>query len=960
MRVLRELLEYRIISKGIMLGTIRGNPGRRSLFFYPCHKKTGDECFFVKESPRGSLCYYLPNDSTYWEGASNVCARVGGWMATIQSREEMDVIADELTDMDWAVAWIGAYRTQENWYWVFSSDESAESELCQTASNFVGRFNEVLVYGDQCLVVPRNTNVTWYEARDHCANMGASLATIDSEGIQNRLISGAPGTSENTFVSGFWVGLTRIKWNWSLGERKSEVVTRTFWADGKPASGSTVTMDNVGRSKHLWVDRNSEETHHVICELAISIDYNNLPPFELMVTGLQGNGSLVTFDAGSDVSNQAISEATPAIPTTAVLPTFIRSTMTTTTRPDISIQTISEATSTLPSTAILTTTLHSTTTTTPKSTTRTTPPTPSSTTRTLNEITSAVVTRGDVIGDETGGDGTGEETEGDGTGGEGTGGEGTGGDGTRGEGIGGDGDRTGEGTGGDGSNSGMEGYTTERFQEVDVTQAGPPDIGITFVQEWCDMIDIVFIVDPNMNETDFAEFKSSIIRIVTNMVISDECFRLAVMVGDQLQISFKDNIGTTKQRLMQRISARLFQSGRESFDLANILSYLEDKLYTSEHVSRSSARKLSTMSIVTTFDQVDVDAARQEADTVKNSGIILSAIATNDEVYSQMLGIVSTPKEESLLLSEVNEKNIVQVLLKVVQLQLHSEPRVQQTEPLIKETTESHITTRSSNQVDTTVAHGNSEGGDGTGESTGEGKVGDGTRDGTEVLTSKATTGGVQSTSTTTHIPLTDSAQRTTHSMQDSTSGGFTDSMTTDWDVLDNSSQSNTTIGAPNEIKPSGQVGSEVDVITITLVVVCVVLLIFIVFVVVFAIRTYRKRRNALFGDNTSQLRLAADFSRVRRESTTSIASHDSNVSLPGYETISTPWGSMKNAVTKGMNRVPKKITRTTMRSTEPSNTMFYNSWGLPQDSMTNSIRVSTRQSEGYRRQTSFQSNKSN
>ena len=51
------------------------------------------------------------------------------------------------------------------------------------------------------------------------------------------------------------------------GEGTKEV-EHTYWAEGYPTnSGSNVVMDRIGRPQHLWTDRDSDETHHIVCQL---------------------------------------------------------------------------------------------------------------------------------------------------------------------------------------------------------------------------------------------------------------------------------------------------------------------------------------------------------------------------------------------------------------------------------------------------------------------------------------------------------------------------------------------------------------------------------------------------------------------------------------------------------------------------------------------------------------------
>lgn len=91
-----------------------------------------------------------------------------------------------------------------------------ETELCQSAVSFIDQFSEVLVHSDVCLLISQDVNSTWYEASNKCRAFGASLAYIDSESIQDRIIFAGPGMETGT--EGYWIGLTRVKWIWQLSE----------------------------------------------------------------------------------------------------------------------------------------------------------------------------------------------------------------------------------------------------------------------------------------------------------------------------------------------------------------------------------------------------------------------------------------------------------------------------------------------------------------------------------------------------------------------------------------------------------------------------------------------------------------------------------------------------------------------------------------------------------------------
>ena len=81
----------------------------------------------------------------------------------------------------------------------------------------VDKYYEVLVWNGKCLVIPYAHNLTWFEAREECKRIGAELAVIDSQGIQDRVLLASPGVGYGWDVQAFWIGLTRVQWKWKLG-----------------------------------------------------------------------------------------------------------------------------------------------------------------------------------------------------------------------------------------------------------------------------------------------------------------------------------------------------------------------------------------------------------------------------------------------------------------------------------------------------------------------------------------------------------------------------------------------------------------------------------------------------------------------------------------------------------------------------------------------------------------------
>ncbi|KAK2186045.1 hypothetical protein NP493_204g01001 [Ridgeia piscesae] len=135
------------------------------------------------------------------------------------------------------------------------------TKLCAEGSS---HYDEVLVVGRRCFLV-KNTEVSWFLAREICEKAGAKLATIDRQEIQDRLTRASPGT--NAMVNGYWVGLRRVEWTWISGDE----IEYPYWESSQPSRhGSCVRMEKFDSETYLWGNWNCLEQLRYVCELDIS------------------------------------------------------------------------------------------------------------------------------------------------------------------------------------------------------------------------------------------------------------------------------------------------------------------------------------------------------------------------------------------------------------------------------------------------------------------------------------------------------------------------------------------------------------------------------------------------------------------------------------------------------------------------------------------------------------------
>lgn len=269
---------------------------------------SGDTCFLDQE---GSFkrCFLFSTEAKTWPEAKAACRAKDGAMAVMKRWEELNIVRKAMMKEGLKTAWIGASRKAVTWKWEAADTDGvgsfskwglhrpreADSKLdcvmvvpysgfiwqdmpcafsvgfiCQTdvgtklCTEGSKHYDEVLVVGQHCFLV-KNTEVSWFLAREICEKVGAKLATIDRPEIQDRLTRASPGT--NAMVNGYWVGLRRVEWTWISGEE----IDYPYWESSQPSRhGSCVRMEKFDSETYLWGNWNCLEQLRYVCELDIS------------------------------------------------------------------------------------------------------------------------------------------------------------------------------------------------------------------------------------------------------------------------------------------------------------------------------------------------------------------------------------------------------------------------------------------------------------------------------------------------------------------------------------------------------------------------------------------------------------------------------------------------------------------------------------------------------------------
>ena len=214
---------------------------------------------------------------------------------------------------------------------------------------------------------------------------------------------------------------------------------------------------------------------------------------------------------------------------------------------------------------------------------------------------------------------------------------------------------------------------------------------------------MAFVLDPTLSSPDYSSLKASVIDTVSKMSLNGSCFRVALLVGEDIRLSFKDNIDEEKDIILARMEVRGVQTTSDVFRLSKTLELFRERLFRSQEASRSTAIPLVVFLVSNPFSPFDYQSSKSEAYKAKLRGIFLSALVLNDSTtYTQLQAIVSRPLDVSAQFKrhvEVTDvsQDIVGIITHVVTVQPG---------PIAKTTTTSNsIATTSSTKATTTAKH---------------------------------------------------------------------------------------------------------------------------------------------------------------------------------------------------------------------------------------------------------------
>ncbi|KAK2181593.1 hypothetical protein NP493_390g00003 [Ridgeia piscesae] len=108
---------------------------------------------------------------------------------------------------------------------------------------------------------PTSREESWYKARYHCKTAGGDLLQVDTKEIFDFFKNGSALLDQS--VNRWWVGGSRLRWQWSDGEDMSF----TSWATDRPESESkacAIVGRDVGQG-YEWEDKSCSEQAAFIC-----------------------------------------------------------------------------------------------------------------------------------------------------------------------------------------------------------------------------------------------------------------------------------------------------------------------------------------------------------------------------------------------------------------------------------------------------------------------------------------------------------------------------------------------------------------------------------------------------------------------------------------------------------------------------------------------------------------------
>ena len=144
------------------------------------------------------------------------------------------------------------------------SSTTTSTEICTTGERYEGL----------CYFIISPVKMTWYEAREHCEESGATLAIPSSQSVQDFIW----GIAEREFDQGLqraslWIGCNDIEeeGNWQHCPLKGETNAYENWAGRQPnnannADCAVMRVDMNG----TWDDQHCINLNlHAVCELPV-------------------------------------------------------------------------------------------------------------------------------------------------------------------------------------------------------------------------------------------------------------------------------------------------------------------------------------------------------------------------------------------------------------------------------------------------------------------------------------------------------------------------------------------------------------------------------------------------------------------------------------------------------------------------------------------------------------------
>ncbi|XP_062415942.1 secretory phospholipase A2 receptor-like isoform X1 [Pungitius pungitius] len=246
--------------------------------------------------------YHLINEHKTWDGARAYCRQNHSDLATIGNRDDLDILRNMTNAIGWTKdTWIGLRMgTGFSWKWSVGEPENIAVYTNWAAAPGSGSCGSVAVGGKwlaaSCgstlgfickegkglalLVV--STEVSWWEARQHCLQRGTDLAVVRNQ-AENQMLRSMFNESK-----AFWVGLFRDEWQWS---DQSDSSFRS-WEIAQPNSDGSCALLNM---PNTWFDRACGNRYPFICHTEKEVRKQTIVKVEMK--------------SNSDLNDPTVSEA---------------------------------------------------------------------------------------------------------------------------------------------------------------------------------------------------------------------------------------------------------------------------------------------------------------------------------------------------------------------------------------------------------------------------------------------------------------------------------------------------------------------------------------------------------------------------------------------------------------------------------------------------------------------------